>query len=76
MKQKNSIERNITQTWTAKGLVGTYDDVPIQDVINKLQLLIDDGYTHVRGEPKIMYYEPDEDSLENEVVDEIIFSKK
>lgn len=58
MKQKNSIERNITQTWTVKSFVGTYVDISIQDVINKLQALIDDGYTHVHGEPKIMYYKP------------------
>ena len=76
MKRKNSIERNITQTLTVKSFVGTYVDIPIQDVINKLQTLIDERYIHVRGEPKIMYYEPDEDSLEREIVDDIIFSKK
>lgn len=71
MKRKNSIERNIT----VKSFVGTYVDIPIQDVINKLQALIDDGYTHVHGEPKIMYYKPHEYSIENEVIDEIVFSK-
>ena len=41
MKRKNSIERNITQTLTVKSFVGTYVDIPIQDVINKLQALIE-----------------------------------
>lgn len=75
-KQNQPIEQNTTKAWTTKGLVGTYVDIPIQDVINKLQTLIDERYIHVRGEPKIMYYEPDDDSLEREIVDDIIFSKK
>ena len=36
-KQNQPIEQNTTKAWTTKGLVGTYIDIPIQDVINKLQ---------------------------------------
>ena len=75
MKQKKSIVIE-TQTWTLEGLIDIYDDMPIQDVINKLHALMNKGYTHVRGEPKLMYYDPHEDSLAHEIVDEIIFSNK
>ncbi len=53
-----------------------YEDIPIQDVINKLQTLITDGYTHVRGEPMLMYYDPAEDSFACEKIQEFVFSKK
>lgn len=73
MKQKNTIE---TQNLQPEHLIDMYDDVPIQDVINKLQKLMADGYTHVRGKPKTMYDTPDEYSFAHEMIEELIFSKK
>lgn len=75
MKQTKSIVVE-TQTWQPEHLIDMYDDVPIQDVINKLQALMADGYTHVRGEPQLMYYDPDEDSFACERIQEFVFSKK
>lgn len=47
---------NITKTWwktlTLESLIGVDEDIPIQDVINKLQTIMDEGFTHVRGESK------------------------
>ena len=44
---------NITKTWwktlTLESLIGVDEDIPIQDVINKLQTIMDEGFTHVRG---------------------------
>ena len=73
MKQKNTIE---TQNWQPEHLIDMYDDVPIQDVINKLQALMADGYTHVRGEPKTMYDSPTDYSFAHEMIEEFVFSKK
>jgi hypothetical protein len=71
---------NITKTWwktlTLEGLIGVDEDIPIQDVINKLQTIMDEGFTHVRGESKTMYYDPDEYPFVHEVVEDMIFSKK
>lgn len=71
---------NITKTWwktlTLEGLIGVDEDIPIQDVINKLQTIMDEGFTHVRGESKTMYYDLDEYPFVHEVVEDMIFSKK
>jgi hypothetical protein len=75
MKQTKSIVIE-TQTWQPEHLIDMYYDIPIQDVINKLQALMADGYTHVRGEPKLMYDTPDEYSFAHETIKEIVFSKK
>ena len=75
MKQTKSIVIE-TQNWQPEHLIDMYDDVPIQDVINKLKALMADGYTHVRGEPKLMYYDPAEDSFACEMIQEFVFSKK
>ena len=75
MKQKKSIVVE-TQNWQPEHLIDMYEDVPIQDVINKLQKLMSDGYTHVRGTPKLMYYDPAEDSFACEMIEEFVFSKK
>lgn len=76
MKQKNPIECKMTQTWQPEHLIDMYEDIPIQDVINKLQTLMADGYTHIRGEPMLMYYDPAEDSFASEKIQEFVFSKK
>lgn len=75
MKQKKPIVVE-TQKWQPEHLIDMYEDIPIQDVINKLQTLITDGYTHVRGEPMLMYYDPAEDSFACEKIQEFVFSKK
>lgn len=75
MKQTKSIVIE-TQNWQPEHLIDMYDDIPIQDVINKLQALMADGYTHVRGEPRLMYYDPEEYSLTHETIEVFIFSKK
>lgn len=75
MKQTKSIVIE-TQTWQPEHLIDMYYDIPIQDVINKLQALMADGYTHVRGELKLMYDTPDEYSFAHEMIKEIVFSKK
>lgn len=75
MKQTKSIVIE-TQTWQPEHLIDMYYDIPIQDVINKLQALMADGYTHVRGEPDVMYDTPDEYSFAHEMIKEIVFSKK
>ena len=64
-----------SQIWNVDGLISTGDSVPIKDVICKLQSMIDDGYTSVRGETRLMYYEPVEDSDETDVVIELVFLK-
>lgn len=75
MKQTKSIVIE-TQTCPPEHLIDMYEDTPIKDVINKLQALMADGYTHVRGEPKMMYDSPDEYSFAHEMIEEFIFSKK
>lgn len=75
MKQKKTIVIE-TQKWQPEHLIDMYEDIPIQDVINKLQTLMADGYTHVRGEPMLMYYDPAEDSFASEKIQEFVFSKK
>lgn len=65
-----------TQTWQPEHLIDMYNDVPIQDVINQLQTLMADGYTHVHSEPKTMYDTPNEYSFAHEVIEEFVFSKK
>ncbi len=46
MKQTKSILIK-TQNWQPEHLIDMYDDVPIQDVINKLQALMADGYSYL-----------------------------
>lgn len=64
-----------SQIWNVDGLISTGNPVPIQDVIDKLQSMMDDGYRSVRGESRLMYYEPAEDSDETDVVIELLFLK-
>ena len=75
MEQTKSIVVE-TQNWQPEHLIDMYEDTPIQDVINKLQSLMADGYTHIRGEPKLVYDTPDEYSFAHEMIEELVFSKK
>lgn len=80
MEQKNPIKQDITKNYwkmlTLESFIGMDNDTPIQDVINKLQAIMNEGFTHVRGESKTMYYDPDEYSFAHEVVEDMVFSKK
>ena len=63
------------QSLNVDSLISTCNPVPIQAVIDKLQSMIDDGYTSVCGESRLMYYEPAEDSDETDVITELVFLK-
>ena len=59
MKQKKPIVIE-TQKWQPEHLIDMYEDIPIQDAsINYKQLWLMDTQ-HVRGEPMLMYYDPEE----------------
>lgn len=60
------------KTLTFEGLIVTDDDISIPNFINKLQAIIDEGFTHVHVESKTMYYDSDEYSLVHEFVEDIV----
>lgn len=43
---------------------------------NPIFMMRDYGYTHIRGEPKLVYDTPDEYSFAHEMIEEFVFSKK